>query len=225
MEQSNSGTATLPVTILDDTELLSLVIEKHKKFIHEYDDEHNNLQENVKAKRLEYQRINTELETLETRIVVLTEKRHQLYHQAKKLRSKLFDSITDRKPIEHLGQEMENIENRLQNATLSSVDECRHIDRLHSLLEEIPSTVLGDDARLQMTVSSINDILEMAKTAREELDDVVSTPDTYKIESISMKKEFDEKEARMGWLNNRIQLHKEALSYWETIKMGGGHTE
>ena len=225
MEDSNTDTTTSPVKILGDTELLSLVIEKHKKFLHEYRDELNDLQENVKTNQSEYQRINTELETLETRIVVLTEKRHQLYHQAKKIRSKLFKTIADRRPILNLEQEIENIENKLQNTNMSSVDEYRYIDRLHSLLEEIASPFLEDDASLRMTVSSIIDILEMAKTSRKELEDVVSAPDEYKSKSISIKKEFDEKRARVGWLNNRINIHKEALAYWEMMKTGVDHTE
>jgi len=186
-----------PVTLLDDNELLSIVIEKHNRFMGEYSSELKDL--------------------LETRLVVLKEKRHQLYYQAGKLRLKLLGTISDKEKIQHLGSEIGNIENKLQNANLSSSEEYGYIDRISSLIKEIIDTVPESNMAQQATVSSILDILETAKAARSELDEMLNAPDEHRKESIALKQEVEDKEARLTWLKRRTALHKEALGYWENM--------
>jgi len=210
-----------PVTLLDDNELLSIVNEKHNRFIGEYNSELNDLEEKIGAGRSEYKRVSKELEALETRLVVLKEKRHQLYFQAGKLRLKLLETISDREKIQHLESEIGNIENKLQNANLSSSEEYGHIDRIRSLLKEIIETVPDNDMVQQATESSILDILETAKAARSELDEMLNAPDKHRMESIALKQEVEDQEARLAWLKRRIGLHKEAQGYWENVGTGG----
>ena len=211
-----------PVTLLDDNELLSLVIEKHNHFMDEYSRELKDLEEKIESGRSEYNRVSKELEALETRLVVLKEKRHQLYFQAGKLRLRLLGTISDREKIQHLESEVGNIENKLQNANLSSSEENDHIDRIRSLLKEIIDTVPDSNMAQQAAVSSILDILETAKAARSELDEMLNAPDEHRKESIALKQEVEDQEARLTWLKRRMGLHKDALGYWENVGKGGG---
>jgi len=211
-----------PVTLLDDNELLSIVIEKHNRFMGEYNSELKDLEENIGSGRSEYNRVSKELEALETRLVVLKEKRHQLYFQAGKLRLKLLDTISDREEIQHLESEIGNIENKLQNANLSSSEEYGYIDSIGSLLKEIIDIVPANDMAQQATISSILDILETAKAARNELDEMLDAPDEHRKESIALKQEVEDQEARLTWLKRRVGLHKDALGYWENVGKGGG---
>lgn len=206
-----------PVTLLDDSELLSIVIEKHNQFMGEYSSELKDLEEKIGSGRFEYNRVSKELEALETRLVVLKEKRHQLYFQAGKLRLRLLETISDKEKIQHLGSEIGNIENKLQNANLSSSEEYGYIDSIRSLLKEIIETVPDNDMVRQATVSSILDILETAKAARSELDEMLNAPDEHRKESIALKQEVEDQEARLAWLKRRTGLHKEALGYWENV--------
>jgi len=210
-----------PVTLLDDNELLSIVIEKHNRFMGEYSSELKDLQEKMNSGRSEYNRVSKELEALETRIVVLKEKRHQLYYQAGKLRLRLLETISDKEKTQHLESEMGNIENKLQNANLSSSEECGYIDSIRSLLKEIIETVPDNDMVQQTTVSSIHDILETTKAARSELDEMLNAPDEHRKESITLKQEVEDQEARLAWLARRTALHKEALGYWENVGLVG----
>jgi chromosome segregation ATPase len=210
-----------PVTLLDDNELLSIVIEKHNHFMGEYSSELKDLEEKIGTGRFEYNRVSKELEALETRLVVLKEKRHQLYFQAGKLRLRLIGTISDRDKTQHLESEIENIENKLQNANLSSSEEYGYIDRIRSLLKEIIDNVPDSDAVQQATISSIFDILETVKAARSELDEMLNAPDEHIKESIVLKQEVEDQEARSAWLKRRIGLHKEALGYWENVVAGG----
>ena len=211
-----------PVTLLDDNELLSLVIEKHNRFMGEYSSELKDLEEKTGSGRSEYNRVSKELEALETRLVVLKEKRHQLYFQAGKLRLKLIETISDREKIQHLESEIGNIENKLQNANISSSEEYGYIDSIGSLLKEIIDIVPANDMAQQATISSILDILETAKAARNELDEMLDAPDEHRKESIALKQEVEDQEARLTWLKRRMGLHKDALGYWENVGKGGG---
>jgi len=211
-----------PVTLLDDNELLSLVIEKHNRFMGEYSSELKDLEEKTGSGRSEYNRVSKELEALETRLVVLKEKRHQLYFQAGKLRLKFLETINDREKIQHLESDIGNIENKLQNANLSSSEEYGYIDNIVSLLKEIIDIVPANDMAQQATISSILDILDTAKAARNELDEILDAPDEHRKESIALKKEVEDQEARLTWLKRRMGLHKDALGYWENVGKGGG---
>lgn len=211
-----------PVTLLDDNELLSIVIEKHNRFMGEYSSELKDLEEKIVTGRVEYNRVSKELEALETRLVVLKEKCHQLYFQAGKLRLRLLGTMNDRDKTQHLESEIENIENKLQNANLSSREEYGYIDRIRELLKEIIANVPDSDAAAQQaTISSIFDILDTAKAARNELDEMLNAPDEHIKESIVLKQEVEDQEARSAWLKRRIGLHKEALGYWQDVEAGG----
>ncbi|MCK4938221.1 MAG: hypothetical protein KAR85_06425 [Methanosarcinales archaeon] len=210
-----------PVSILSDAELHSVVIKKHKMFLHDFTEELDSLDSTVNSKRTEYQHLNNELEALETRIVVLREKRHQLYHQAKKLREKLFENIDKGEHFLHLDNEINDTDNRLQNANLSSMEELDCINKVGELVKEMVQGLpeINDVQRVGM--ASILDILKTAESARKELDGMVDAPATHKSESISIKGEFEKMESRQRWLKRRIELHTDALEYWEKAMAGG----
>ncbi len=221
LPDTETEVTNMPVTLLDDNELLSIVIEKHNQFMGEYSSELKDLEKKIGSGRFEYNRVSKELEALETRLVVLKEKRHQLYFQAGKLRLRLLETISDKEKIPHLGSEIGNIENKLQNANLSSSEEYGYIDSIRSLLKEIMDNVPDSDAVQQATVSSILDILETAKAARSELDEMLNAPDEHRKESIALKQEVEDQEARLAWLKRRTSIHKEALGYWENMGQEG----
>ena len=123
MELIESESNSTPVSLLKDDELVSIVIEKHEKYIKEFADELNELEKNVELNQSEYNKISKELDSLETRIVVLGEKRHQLYHQSRKLRTQLTSFLKDMEGVMNLEKEMDKIENRLQYTKISSAEE------------------------------------------------------------------------------------------------------
>jgi len=207
------------VSILNEAELIKKVIEKHKTFIEEYTVELETLKEKIKNNRSNYQHISKELDALETRINVLKEKRHQLYHQVKKLHLKLIEAIDNSEQVSLINSEIEKLQNKLQKVNLSSDDEYDYIKRMQTLLNEMTDTVPDDDVK-QVIKSSIIDLLETAKTARQELDEIELTPDKHKKESDSLIKEFEEIEPRRDWLNRRIKLHTQALKYWDERRSG-----
>lgn len=208
------------VKIQDEAKLLSLVVDKHKRFIREYTEEHNNLGAEIETKHSEYNRINKELEALETRIVVLKEKRHQLYHQTAKLRMRMLEDMGDSDKLHHLNNEIEEIENRLQNANMSPDEEYASMDRIESLLKGAVPLDGDSHNTAQEVMSSISDILATARSARSELEEMIDAPQKHQQECRIYKEEFEKMESRRKWLERRIELHTQALEYWEQQATG-----
>lgn len=219
MEVIESESNSTPVSLLEDDELVSIVIGKHETFIREFTDELNDLEKKVEQTQSEYHKIKKELDSLETRIVVLGEKRHQLYHQSRKLRTQLTSSLKDREGVLNLEKEMDKIENRLQYTNMSSSEEINYIDQLQSLIKQMGS-INNIQEEHQNTISSIIDILDTAKSTRNELDGSINTPDKLKNDHNSLKNEFEEMESRCGWLRRRLVQHGQALQYWGKVQTG-----
>lgn len=219
MEVIESESNSTPVSLLEDDELVSIVIGKHETFIREFTDELNDLEKKVEQTQSEYHKIKKELDSLETRIVVLGEKRHQLYHQSRKLRTQLTSSLKDREGVLNLEKEMDKIENRLQYTNMSSSEEINYIDQLQSLIKQMGS-INNIQEEHQNTISSIIDILDTAKSTRNELDGSINTPDKLKNDHNSLKNEFEEMESRCEWLRRRLVQHGQALQYWGKVQTG-----
>jgi chromosome segregation ATPase len=219
LQNIEHDTTCTQVSILNEAELIKIVIEKHTIFIEEYTIELETLNEKITNNRSNYQHISKELDALETRINVLKEKRHQLYHQVKKLYLKLIEAINNSEQVSLINSEIEKLQNNLQKVNLSSDDEYGYIKRMQTLLNEMTGTVPDADVK-QVIRSSIIDLLETARTARQELDEIERTPDKHKTEFENIIKEFEEIEPRQDWLNRRIKLHTEALKYWNERKSG-----
>lgn len=219
MEVIESESNTTPVSLLKDDELVSIVIKKHEKFIKEFTDELNDLEKKVKQNQSEYHKIKKELDSFESRIVVLGEKRHQLYHQSRKLRTQLTSFLNDREGIINLEKEMDKIENRLQYTNMSSAEEINYIDQLQSLIKKLGSMDNIKEEH-QNTMSSILNILETAKSTRNELDGSINAPDKLKNDYNSLKNEIEEMDSRCGWLRRRLEQHGQALNYWGKVQTG-----
>jgi chromosome segregation ATPase len=219
LEVIESESNITPVSLLKDNELVSIVIEKHEKLIKEFTDELNELEKKVELNQSEYNKNNEELDSLETRIVVLGEKRHQLYHQSRKLRTQLTSSLKDMEGVMNLEKEMDKIENRLQYTKISSAEEINYIGQLQSLIKQLGSKNNIQEAH-KNTISSIIDILETARSTRNELDGSINTPDKLKTNYNSLKNEFEEMDSRCGWLRRRLEQHGQALKYWGKVQSG-----
>lgn len=220
LQRIETDTNTTPITMLSKEQLLDLVIIKHKKLIKDYSDELQVLNEKIDTDRSGHAHIVRELEELESRIIVLKEKRHQLYHQVKKKYEKLNKTIKDNKQIKPTTDEINIIQNKLQNTNISSKDEYDCIDRIVTLIKDIIEKIPDTDSEGKLICLSIIDLLETARMARQELEEIESTPTEQKTELDSLKQEYEELEPRRDWLNRRTKLHIDALNYWEIKKSG-----
>lgn len=196
--------------MLKEEELISAVVEKHRRFLEEDRKEFNDLGSRLNqieedAKNLKNSRIR-----MAERKEVLKEKRQQFYHQAEALFEKdLFpklDQITANKLTEDIKRLKGQIEPEEEQKLKDSFMEYLHGIVRAAGLEE--SFLLQIQARID---EAMNSNLELKKIIESEKH--IEEDDGSKNEEISKGK------SQHKWLGIKIKNHEEALIYWEKLKV------
>lgn len=196
--------------MLKEEELISAVVEKHRRFLEEDRKEFNDLGSRLNqieedAKNLKNSRIR-----MAERKEVLKEKRQQFYHQAEALFEKdLFpklDQITANKLTEDIKRLKGQIEPEEEQKLKDSFMEYLHGIVRAAGLEE--SFLLQIQARID---EAMNSNLELKKITESEKH--IEEDDGSKNEEISKGK------SQHKWLGIKIKNHEEALIYWEKLKV------
>jgi hypothetical protein len=196
--------------VFTERELISAVVEKHRRFLEEdrkefeeLDSKLNQVEEDVKYAKDSRIRIAERKE-------VLKEKRQQFYHQIEALLEKeLFpklDLITANKLKEDIkklkGQTDPEQEQKLKD---SFVENLREIIRATGLEENI---LLQTQARV-----------EQARNSNLELKELTDSEKQLEVDDGSKNEEISTGKSQHKWLNSKIKNHEEALNYWEKLKV------
>jgi DNA repair exonuclease SbcCD ATPase subunit len=198
------------IRVFTERELISAVVEKHRRFLEEdrkefeeLDSKLNQVEEDVKNTKDSRIRIAERKE-------VLKEKRQQFYHQIEALLEKeLFpklDLITANKLKEDIkklkGQTDPEQEQKLKD---SFVENLREIIRATGLEENI---LLQTQARV-----------EQARNSNLELKELTDSEKQLEVDDGSKNEEISTGKSQHKWLNSKIKNHEEALNYWEKLKV------
>ncbi len=211
--------------IIDANRLIELVIEKHRKFLDAYNSEFSDIDAKLKSVKQQSEEIKKEIGTIESKILVLTEKYHLLFHQAKKQRDEIFNSVLDKMrankadlhDMMRLSGRLEEIEKKLQTSK-NIEDEEKMIGEIKKLLYELES-----EARKAGIVVTCKGIIEKLNEANSSHRELLSLQDRPKEDGISAKehdKQIGEIEGRHNWLKHRVESHNNALAYWEKQREG-----
>ncbi|HEY9205338.1 MAG TPA: hypothetical protein VIO58_05405 [Candidatus Methanoperedens sp.] len=211
--------------IIDGNRLIELVIEKHRKFLDTYNNEFSETGVRLKSVKQESEAIKKEIGTTESKILVLTEKYHLLFHQAKKQREEISSSVLDKmhanKADTHdmmrLSARLEEIEKKLQTSK-NIEDEEKMIGEIKKLLYELESG--ARKAGIIITCKGIIDKLSEANSSHRELLSLQDKPKEHSVSSKEHEKQIGEIEERYNWLKHRIESHNYALAYWEKQREG-----
>jgi len=211
---------------IDTNKLMELVIDKHNKFIGVFKEEFSGLDEKLNAIKKQAQEIKKEIETNGTKIIVLNEKYFLYFHQAKKQREELFNTViekmrhanaTNTNDVARISSRIEELEKKLQNSR-NIDDEDKAIVEIKKLLYDFESE--ARKSGIIVTSKTILDILYEANASHKELISIMDKPK----QDISSPKDFEtqigEIEGRHNWLKRRIESHNAALAYW--VKQKGG---
>ncbi len=208
----------------EGSKLIELVIEKHKRFLETYSNEFSDLDNKLKDIKQQSDAIKKEKETTESRIEVLNEKHHLLFHQAKKQREELLAQVTDsmRKAPNlpdavRLLSRIEEFEKKLQTSK-NIEDEEKIIAELKKLFYDFEST--AGKAGIIITCTGIVDKLNEANSSHRELLSLDDKPKLQTEAAKNFEKEISEIEGRANWLKHRIESHNNAFAYWEKQKGG-----
>ncbi|AKB41770.1 hypothetical protein [Methanosarcina mazei] len=197
------------IRILPEGELISRVVEKHKKFLEEYRKEFEELDSKLSQFEEDAKNAKISRTRMAERKEVLKEKRQQFYHQVEGLLEKdLFpklDPVTADKIKEDIkklkGQIEPEEEQDLKNSFMKNLGELiKEKETGESLLQQV-------NARLDEAGSSNIELKEIKESEKQLEED-----DGSKSSEISKSK------PQHKWLSTKIKSHEEALSYWEKQK-------
>lgn len=212
--------------IVDSNRLIELVIDKHNRFLEAFNTEFSEIESRLNTTREQSLAIKKEIGTTESRIEVLNEKYHLLFHQAKKQREELFNQVFDKmrtgkaasiQDVKKITARMDEFENRLQTSK-NIDDEEKTIAEIKKLFYDVESA--ARKVGITITFGGVTDKLDEANSSHREL---LSLQDKPKQNSASAKeydKQLSEMEGRFNWLKHRIESHKNAAAYWEKQKGG-----
>jgi uncharacterized coiled-coil DUF342 family protein len=212
--------------IISSQRLIELAVEKHNQFLETFINEFSELEEKFNSLKTQSEDIKKEIDTINSRISVLSEKYHLLFHQAKKKRQEVFDQIIDNmrtvkgssiKGIKRMGSRIDELEKKLQTSRDIQEEE-RIINDVKNLLNEAEALARKTD--MDISFRAVTDILDDAHSVHKELLSVKDTPEQYADTCKEYSKQMAEMEERYSWLKHRIESHRKALAYWETRKGG-----
>ncbi|HEX7576315.1 MAG TPA: hypothetical protein VF360_08045 [Candidatus Methanoperedens sp.] len=211
---------------IDTDKLMELVIDKHNKFIGAFKEEFSGLDEKLNAINKQSQELKKEIETNETKITVLNEKYFLYFHQAKKQRDELFNTVLEKMhkanasnthDIARISSRIEEFEKKLQNSR-NIDDEEKAIVEIKKLLYDFESE--ARKSGINVTSKAILDILNEANASHKELISIMDKPKQEIGSAKDFEKQMSEIEGRHNWLKRRIESHSAALAYWEKQKGG-----
>jgi len=206
--------------IIESGRLIELVIEKHSRFLEAFNSEFSEVESTLNALKQQSDAAKKEMEAAETKITVLNEKYHLIFHQAKKQREELFKEVLGRMPSKE-AQELKRLESRIAEfekklqSSKNIEDEEKIISEIKKLLYDFESSAkkAGVIAACKVIVDRLNE----ANSYHRELISLQSKP---KQDAPSYEKQIKEVEARHIWLKRRIESHNNAAAYWEKQKGG-----
>ncbi len=214
------------IGIIDSNKLVELVIDKHRKFLEVFKSEFSELSTKLDSTRQQSDSTRKEMEALDSKIAVLTEKYHLLFHQAKKQREDIFIHVIDRMRAENMQglhdmirmeSKITELEKKLQ-ISKNIQDEERTIDEMKGLLNGFESA--AKNCGIIITCNGITDKLNEANSSHRELLSLQDKPKEHAASALEYNKQIAEFEGRHNWLKHRIESHTNALAYWEKQKEG-----
>lgn len=196
--------------MLTEEELISAVVEKHRKFLEEVrkefselDGRLNQIEENARNLKLSRTRMVERKE-------VLKEKRQQFYHQAEALFEKdLFqklDQITSNKLKEDLKKLKSQIEPEEEQKLKDSF--------MENLQGVVQAAGLEENVLLQIQTR-----IEEAMNSNLELKEIMESEKHIEEDDGNKNEEISKSRSQHKWLGNKIKNHEEALTYWEKLKV------
>jgi hypothetical protein len=205
----NEKTEKIGIRVLTEEELISAVVEKHRRFLEDDRKEFEELNSRLNQIEEDAKNLKDSIIKFMERKEILKEKRQQFYHQAEALLEReLFpklNQITSNKLKEDIKKLKGQIEPEEEQKFKDSF--------LENLRETFRVTELEENLLLQIQVR-----LDEARNSNLELKGIVGSEKQFEEDDSSKNEEISESKSRHKWLNSNIKNHDEALDYWEKLK-------
>ena len=199
----NAGIRTLP-----SGELVSGVVEKHRRFLEEYGKEFEKLESRLNRIEGEVKNSRNSRNQMLERKEVLKEKRQQFYHQVEGLLEKELIPKIDQMSADKLLEDIKKLKAQIEPGEEQELAG----EFIGSLREASRKADLGESIVQQAGVK-----IEEAKSSNQELKKIEESEKQLEESHGSKSEELSKGKPQYKLLKSKIKSHEEALKYWQTL--------
>jgi hypothetical protein len=205
----NEKTEKIGIRVLTEEELISAVVEKHRRFLEDDIKEFEELTSKLNqieedAKNLK----NSRIKFME-RKEILKEKRQQFYHQAEALLKKELFPKLNQITTDKLKEDIKKLTGQIEPEEEQKLKDLF----IQNLRETYRVTEFEENLLLQTQVR-----LEEAKNSNLELKGIVESEKQFEEDDSIKDEEISKIKSQHKLLNSKIKNHVEALDYWGKLK-------
>jgi hypothetical protein len=198
------------IRVLTEGELISAVVEKHRRFLEEDRKEFEELDSRLTLVEEDVKNSKNSRIRMAERKEILKEKRQQFYHQAEAILEKELFPKLDQMTVSKLKEDIKKLKGQIepgeeQKLKESFMKNLREINRASGPGENL---LLQTDARL-----------EEARNSNLELNEITQSEKQLEENDGSKNEEISKSKSQHKWLSSKISSHEEALNYWGKLKV------
>jgi hypothetical protein len=203
-------TENIGIKVMTEEELVSAVVEKHRRFLEENRNEFGELDSKLSQVEEDVKNAKNSRIQREERKEVLKEKRQQFYHQTENLLEKEVFPKLDLITTNKLKEEIKKLKGQLDPEEEQKIKNS-FMEKLHEIIR-----VMGlSETILQQTDTK----MEEARNSNLELKEIVNSENQLVKDDGSQSEDISKGKSQHKWLSERIKKHEEALNYWEKLKI------
>jgi hypothetical protein len=198
------------IRMLTEGELVSAVVEKHKRALEEDRKEFEELDRRLTQVEEDVKNSKNSRIRMAERKEILKEKRQLFYHQAEALLEKELFPKLDPITASKLREDIKKLKSQIEPEEEQKIKE----SFMENLREIIRAAGLGENLLLQTEAR-----VEEARNSNIELKEIVQSEKQLEENDGSKNEEISESKSQHKWLSSKIKSHEEALSYWGKLKV------
>jgi hypothetical protein len=197
------------IRILPEGELISRVVEKHKKFLEEYRKEFEELDSKLSQFEEDAKNAKISRTRMAERKEVLKEKRQQFYHQVEGLLEKDLFPKLDPVTADKIKEDIKKLKGQIEPE--------EEQDLKNSFMKNLGELIKEKEAG-ESLLQQVNARLDEAGSSNIELKEIKESEKQLEEDDGSKSSEISKSKPQHKWLSTKIKSHEEALSYWEKQK-------
>ena len=206
----NGQIEEIGIKVLTEGELISAVVEKHRRFLEEDRKEFEELDSRLNQTEEDAKNLKNSRIQMAERKEVLKEKRQQFYHQAEALLERELFPKLDQITANKLKEDIKKLKSQIEPEEEQKLKDLF----MENLRETIRAMGLEENLLLQTQLR-----VEEARNSNLELKEIVESEKHFEEDDGSKNEEISKSKSQHKWLSSKIKNHEEALNYWEKLKI------
>ncbi|MDR7664955.1 hypothetical protein RG963_03960 [Methanosarcina sp. Z-7115] len=198
------------IRVLTEGELISAVVEKHRRFLEEDRKEFEELDSRLTQVEEDVKNSKNSRIRMAERKEILKEKRQQFYHQAEAILEKELFPKLDQMTASKLKEDIKKLKGQIEPGEEQKLKE----SFMENLREIIRAAGPGENLLLQTDAR-----LKEARNSNLELNEIIQSEKQLEENDGSKNEEISKSKSQHKWLSSKISSHEEALNYWEKLKV------